>query len=188
MSEALDMALLDAEEKMEKAFNVTKEDLASIRTGRATPNIFNKLSVEYYGAQTPLPQMATISIPEARMAIIKPYDATQLQAIEKSIRDSDLGINPSNDGNIIRIVFPQLTEERRRELGKQARSRGEDAKVAVRNVRRKAKDDIDKLVKDGDIGEDEGSRAEKDLQHTTDKFVSGIDDLVKHKEAELLEV
>src|ERR1700744_6308163 len=125
---------------MEKAVQVPREELAGLRTGRATPNLFNRLLVDYYGTATPIPQIASVSVPEARMAIIKPYDASQLGAIEKSIRDSDLGVNPSNDGAIIRVVFPQLTEERRRELAKIARGKGEDAKVAIRSVRRHAKD------------------------------------------------
>jgi ribosome recycling factor len=132
--------------------------------------------------------MATINIPEARMAVIKPYDASQLQAIEKAIRDSDLGVNPGTDGIVIRVVFPQLTEQRRRELGKTARSKGEEAKVSIRNIRRKAKDTLDKMSKDGDAGEDEVGRAEKELQSLTDQYVAQVDDLVKHKEAELLEV
>lgn len=184
----IDDTLLDAEEKMEKAVTVVKEDLATLRTGRANPNMFGKITVDYYGAPTPLPQMATINVPEARMAIIKPYDASQLQNIEKALRDSDLGINPSSDGNLLRIVFPQLTEERRKDLGKQARSKGEDARVAVRNIRRRAKEELDRISKDGEAGEDEVGRAEKDLQTTTDKYVATIDELVKHKEAELLEV
>ncbi len=173
---------------MEKAVSVVKDDLSTLRTGRANPNIFARIVIDYYGAPTPLPQMASINMPEARMAIIKPYDASQLQAIEKAIRDSDLGVNPGTDGIVIRIVFPQLTEERRRELGKSARSKGEDAKVSVRNIRRRAKDVLDKLVKDGEVGEDEVGRAEKELQSLTDQYVGQIDELVKHKEAELLEV
>src|SRR5690606_9970669 len=143
------------EEKMEKAVSVVKDDLATLRTGRANPNSFARIMIDYYGAPTPLTQMASISVPEARMAVIKPYDASQLSAIGKAVRDSDLGVNPSNDGNLVRVVFPQLTEERRRDLGKQARGKGEDAKVSVRNIRRKAKDALDKLSKDGDAGEDE---------------------------------
>jgi ribosome recycling factor len=188
VSDEIDTALLDAEDRMEKAVVRVKEDLATLRTGRANPNTFNRVMIDYYGSPTPLPQMATITVPEARMAVIKPYDATQLQAIEKAIRDSDLGINPGNDGNIIRVVFPQLTEERRRDLGKQARGKGEDARVAIRNVRRRAKEELDRIVKDGEAGEDEVARAEKELQTLTDRFVASIDDMVKHKEAELLEV
>jgi ribosome recycling factor len=150
--------------------------------------MFARLHVDYYGAPTPVPQMATIQVPEARMAVIKPYDSSQLQAIEKAIRDSDLGINPSNDGTLIRVVFPQLTEDRRRELGKTARGKGEDARVSIRNIRRKAKEALDKLAKDGEVGEDEVARAEKELQSITDRYVASVDELVKHKEAELLEV
>ncbi len=186
----IDEALFDAEEKMEKAVTSAKDDLSTLRTGRANPNTFSRIQVEYYGAPTPLQQMATITVPEARMAIIKPYDMSQLQAIEKAIRDSDLGVNPSNDGIVLRILFPQLTEERRRELGKSARHKGEDARVAIRNIRRKTKEGIDKLVKDKDseVSEDDGARAEKELQAITDKYVATVDELVRHKEAELLEV
>jgi len=184
----IDETLFDAEEKMEKAVHVVKDDLATLRTGRANPNMFGRVVIDYYGAPTPLTQMATINIPEARMAVIKPYDAGQLQAIEKAIRDSDLGVNPGTDGIVIRVVFPQLTEQRRRELGKTARAKGEDAKVSIRNIRRKAKDALDKLSKDGDEGEDDVARAEKELQSLTDQYVAQVDELVKHKEAELLEV
>ncbi|TKV60550.1 ribosome recycling factor [Nakamurella flava] len=184
----IDETLFDAEEKMEKAVSVAKDDLATLRTGRANPNMFGRVSIDYYGAPTPLTQMATITIPEARMAVIKPYDASQLSAVEKAIRDSDLGVNPSTDGIVIRVVFPQLTEQRRRELGKTARAKGEDAKVSIRNIRRKAKETLDKLVKDGEVGEDDVTRAEKELQSTTDRYVGQVDELVKNKEAELLEV
>ncbi|MET0967477.1 MAG: ribosome recycling factor [Nakamurella sp.] len=184
----IDDTLFDAEEKMEKAVLVVKDDLSTLRTGRANPNMFGRIVIDYYGAPTPLTQMATINIPEARMAVIKPYDAGQLGAIEKAIRDSDLGVNPGTDGIVIRVVFPQLTEQRRRELGKTARGKGEDAKVSIRNIRRKAKDTLDKMSKDGDAGEDEVARAEKELQSLTDQYVAQVDDLVKHKEAELLEV
>lgn len=184
----IDEILFDAEEKMEKAVSVVKEDLSTLRTGRATAITFARVTVDYYGSPTPLPQMATITTPEARMAIVKPYDASQLHAVEKAIRDSDLGVNPSSDGNVLRVVFPQLTEERRRELGKVARAKGEDAKVAIRNVRRKAKEELDRLSKDGDAGEDEVGRAEKELQTITDRYTGQVDETVKSKEAELLEV
>jgi ribosome recycling factor len=184
----IDETLFDAEEKMEKAVTVAKEDLATLRTGRANPNTFSRIVIDYYGAPTPLQQMASITIPEARMAVIKPYDMSQLGSIERAIRDSDLGVNPSNDGVIIRIIFPQLTEQRRRDLGKTARAKGEDAKVSIRNIRRKAKETLDKMVKDGEAGEDDGNRAEKELQSVTDRYVGQIDELVRHKEAELLEV
>ena len=184
----IDEALFDAEEKMERAVSSAKEDLATLRTGRANPNMFGRITIDYYGAPTPLTQMASINIPEARMAVIKPYDASQLHAVEKAIRDSDLGVNPGTDGIVIRVVFPQLTEQRRRELGKTARHKGEEAKVAIRNIRRRTKDALDKLSKDGEVGEDDVTRAEKELQSLTDQYVGQVDDLVKHKEAELLEV
>ena len=141
----IDETLFDAEEKMEKAVSVAKDDLASVRTGRATPNMFSRVVVEYYGAMTPINQLASINVPEARMAVIKPYDAGQLQAIERAIRDSDLGVNPTNDGSLIRVVFPQLTEDRRRDLVKVARAKGEDAKVAIRNIRRRSKEELDRI-------------------------------------------
>ncbi len=184
----IDETLFEAEEKMEKAVSVAREELAGIRTGRANANAFARLSVDYYGAMTPIPQMATVNIPEARMAVIKPYDASQMGAIEKAIRDSDLGVNPTNDGQVIRIVFPQLTEERRKDLVKVARHKGEDAKIAIRSVRRHAKDSLDKLVKDGEVGEDDVHRAEGELDKLTSKYAAHVDDVVKNKEAELLEV
>jgi len=150
--------------------------------------MFGKIVVDYYGAPTPVPQMSSITVPEARMAVIKPYDNSQLSAIEKAIRDSDLGVNPTNDGSIIRVVFPQLTEERRRDLVKVARSKGEDAKVAIRNVRRRSKEELDRIAKDGEAGEDEVRRAEKELDDLTSQHVNGIDEAVKNKESELLEV
>lgn len=184
----IDETLFEAEEKMEKAVAVARDDLGTLRTGRASPTMFARLTVDYYGAPTPVPQMATITVSEARMAVIKPYDPSQLAAIEKAIRDSDLGVNPTNDGMIIRVLFPQLTEERRRELGKVARSKGEDAKVSIRNIRRHAKDQLDKIAKDGEAGEDDVTRAQKELDETTARYVSTVDEAVKHKEAELLEV
>lgn len=184
----IDETLFEAEEKMEKAVVVSRDDMAAIRTGRATPAMFSRITVEYYGAPTPLPQMATINIPEPRMATIKPYDATQLAEIERAIRDSDLGVNPGNDGTIIRVSFPQLTEERRREMVKVAKSKGEDAKVAIRNIRRTAKDALEKIKKHGEAGEDEVDRAEKELDALTGRYVAQVDEVVVHKESELLEV
>jgi ribosome recycling factor len=184
----IDEILFEAEEKMEKAVHVARDDLAGLRTGRANASAFARLVVDYYGAPTPIPQMATVNIPEARMAVIKPYDSSQLGAIEKAIRDSDLGVNPTNDGTIIRIVFPQLTEERRRDLVKVAKSKGEDAKVSVRSIRRHAKDALDKLVKDGESGEDDVHRAEAELDKLTGSYTGRIDDAVRSKESELLEV
>ncbi len=184
----IEETLFEAEEKMEKAVHVAREELGGLRTGRATPNSFARLVVDYYGAPTPIPQMASVNIPEARMAIIKPYDVAQLGAIEKAIRNSDLGVNPTNDGTFIRVVFPQLTEERRRDLVKVAKSKGEDAKVSIRSVRRHAKDALDRLAKDGEVGEDDVHRAVGELDKTTGKYTAQVDELVKHKEAELLEV
>ncbi len=184
----IDETLFEAEEKMEKAIVVARDELGGIRTGRATPNAFARLLVDYYGAPTPIPQLASVNIPEARMAVIKPYDASQLGAIEKAIRNSDLGVNPSNDGTIIRVVFPQLTEERRREMVRVAHRKGEDAKVSIRAVRRHAKDALDKLMRDGETGEDDVRRAEAELDKTTSKYTAHVDEIVKAKEAELLEV
>ncbi|MCU7822647.1 ribosome recycling factor [Kitasatospora sp. DSM 101779] len=184
----IEETLLEAEEKMEKAVAVAKDDFAAIRTGRAHPAMFNKIVADYYGALTPINQLASFSVPEPRMAVITPFDKSALRNIETAIRDSDLGVNPSNDGSIIRVVFPQLTEERRKEYIKVARGKGEDAKVSIRSIRRKAKDAIDKLIKDGEVGEDEGRRGEKELDDTTARYVAQIDELLKHKEAELLEV
>ncbi|MCW2594807.1 MAG: ribosome recycling factor [Pseudonocardiales bacterium] len=184
----IDEILFESEEKMEKAVHVARDDLSGLRTGRANASAFARLVVDYYGAPTPIPQMATVNVPEARMAIIKPYDAGQLGAIEKAIRDSDLGVNPTDDGTIIRVVFPQLTEERRRELVKVAKSKGEDAKVAVRSIRRHTKDALDKLVKDGESGEDDVHRAEVELDKLTARYTGTIDEAVRAKETELLEV
>jgi ribosome recycling factor len=184
----IDETLFDAEEKMEKAVHVAREELGGLRTGRATPSAFARLVVDYYGSPTPIPQMATVNVPEARMAVIKPYDPSQLTAIEKAIRDSDLGVNPTDDGQIIRVVFPQLTEERRRDLVKVARGKGEDAKIAIRSIRRHAKDALDKLAKDGEVGEDDVHRAEAELDKLTHRYTDGVDEAVKAKEAELLEI
>jgi len=184
----IDETLFEAEEKMERAIDFAKEEFAVIRTGRATPAMFSKIVIDYYGTPTPLTQMASIGIPEPRMALIKPYDAGQLSAMEKAIRDSDLGVNPGNEGTHIRIVLPQMTEERRREMIKVARHKGEEAKVAIRNVRRKAKEELERLVKDGESGEDDVRRAEKELEDVTHRYVAHVDEIVKHKEAELLEV
>ncbi len=184
----IDDTLLDAEERMEKAVVVAKDDFGGIRTGRATPGMFQKIVVEYYGAMTPVIQLASLTVPEPRMAVVTPYDKSSLGAIERAIRDSDLGVNPTNDGTVIRISFPQLTEERRREFIKVARSKAEDAKISIRNIRRKAKDELDRLIKDGETGEDQVVRAEKELDKTTSQYVAHVDELLKHKEAELLEV
>ena len=188
MSEQIDVILLDAEEKMDKAISVAREDFGTIRTGRATSAMFNKVVVDYYGAMTPVNQLASIQIPEARMIIISPYDKGSMGAIEKALRESDLGLNPNNDGDVIRINLPQLTEERRKEYIKIAKNKAEDARVSVRNIRRHAKDALDRLQKDGEAGEDDVRRAEKHLDEVTHKHVEHIDEILKHKEAEPLEV
>ncbi len=188
MSEQIDQILLEAEEKMDKAIVVAREDFATIRTGRANPAMFAKIVVDYYGTMTPLTQMAGFQIPEPRMIVIAPYDKGSFTGIEKAIRDSDLGVNPTSDGVVIRVSLPQLTEERRKEYIKVAKAKAEDARVSVRNIRRNAKDQMDKLQKDGEVGEDEVRRAEKALDDVTHKHVEHIDDILKHKEVELLEV
>ncbi|MEU4315024.1 ribosome recycling factor [Nocardia sp. NPDC024068] len=184
----IEEALFDAEEKMEKAVSVAKDDLGRIRTGRANPGMFSRVVVDYYGSPTPITQMSSITVPEPRMVVVKPYEQAQLGPIETAIRNSDLGVNPTNNGDILRISIPQLTEERRRELAKQARQKGEDAKVAIRNVRRKAMEELGRIQKDGEAGEDEVGRAEKELDKTTARYVGQVDELVKHKEGELLEI
>lgn len=184
----IDETLFEAEEKMEKAVGVLRDDLATIRTGRATPQMFSKIVVDYYGAPTPVNQLATLTVPEPRMAIISPYDKGSLTAVEKAIRDSDLGVNPTSDGNIIRVTFPQLTEERRRDLIKVARAKAEDGRIAIRNVRRHAKEALDKLAKDGETGKDDVERAEKELEKTTHRYVESVDEALRSKESELLEV
>jgi ribosome recycling factor len=184
----IDETLLEAEEKMEKAVGVAKEDFATIRTGRATPAMFAKVLVNYYGTPTPVNQLASFQTPEARMVLITPYDKSSLREVERAIRDSDLGVNPTNDGTVIRVVLPQLTEERRREYAKIARHKAEDARISIRNVRRHAKEALDRLARDGEVGEDDVMRAEKELEKVTARYVGAVDDLLKHKEAELLEV
>jgi ribosome recycling factor len=184
----IEETLLEAEEKMDKAVEVAKEDFASVRTGRANPGLYNKVLVDYYGSPTPLQQLASFAIPDARTILITPFDKTALRDIERALSDSEVGANPSNDGNVIRITIPELTKERRKEYVKIVKTKGEDAKVSIRNIRRKAKETLDRLVKDGEAGEDEGTRAEKELDSLTKAHVDGIDELLKRKEAELLEV
>ncbi len=186
----IDEILLEAEEKMDKAVEVAKEDFAAIRTGRANAAMFNKITVDYYGSPTPLQQLASFNVTEARTILISPpFDKSSMQGgIEKALRDSDLGVNPTNDGNVIRVTLPALTQERRKEFVKLAKSKAEDARVSVRNVRRRAKDELDRLVKDGEAGEDEVVRAEKELEAVTKRHVELIDALLSSKESELLEV
>jgi ribosome recycling factor len=184
----IDDTLLEAEEKMDKAVVVAKEEFGGIRTGRAHPAMFSKITAEYYGTQTPLNQLASFHMPEPRMVVIQPFDKSSMGAIEKAIRNSDLGVNPSNDGAIIRVSFPELSEERRREYIKIARHKAEDSRVSIRNIRRHAKDSLDKLVKGGEAGEDDGHRAERELDDLTHTYITQVDELLKRKEAELLEV
>jgi len=184
----IDDTLLEAEEKMDKAIEVAKEDFATIRTGRANPAMFTRILVEYYGSPTPLQQLASFATPEARTILISPFDVSSLSAVERALRDSDLGVNPSNDGKTIRVVLPQLTEERRRDYVKLARHKAEDARISVRNIRRKAKDELDRIAKDGEAGEDEVARAEKELEALTKRHVDLVDQVLTHKESELLEV
>jgi ribosome recycling factor len=180
--------LLEAEEKMEKAVVVAKEDFAAIRTGRAHPAMFNKIVADYYGAMTPINQLASFSVPEPRMAVVTPFDKSALRNIEQAIRDSDLGVNPTNTGENLRVVMPELTEERRKEYIKLAKAKAEDGRVSVRNIRRHAKHTLERGQKDGEVGEDEVNGAEKRLDGMTKKHVDEIDELLKHKESELLEV
>lgn len=184
----IDETLLDAEEKMNKAIEVAREDFMTIRAGRATASMFSKILVEYYGTPTPIQQVASIAIPEARTAVVTPFDKTALGAVERAIRDSDLGVNPSNDGVVIHVPFPQLTEERRKEYIKVAKTKAEDSRISLRNIRRSAKEALEKLAKDGEVGKDDVARAEKALEELTSKSVTHIDDLLKNKEVELLEV
>jgi ribosome recycling factor len=184
----IDDTLFEAEEKMDKAVTVAREDFSIIRTGRAHPNMFNKVTVEYYGTQTPVNQLASFHVPEPRMVVIQPFDKGSLGAIERAIRNSDLGVNPNNDGAIIRIVLPELTQERRREYIKTARHKAEDGRVAIRNIRRHAKDTLNKMIKAGDAPEDDVHRAERELDELTRTYEGQVDELLKNKEAELLEV
>ncbi len=180
--------LKDADQKMAKAVEVTREEFAAIRAGRASPSMFSKLTVDYYGTPTPIQQLAGFTSQEARIILVQPYDIGSLPAIERAIRDSDLGVNPSNDGKLIRCVFPELTEERRKEYIKIAKTKAEDGRIAVRNIRRNAKQALEKLEKDGEVGKDDVTGAEKRLDASTKKSTDQIDDMLKHKEAELLEV
>jgi ribosome recycling factor len=173
---------------MSGAVDHTKAEFAKIRTGRANPALITDLRVEYYGAPTPLQQLAGVSVPEPRMLLVTPYDQSALKAIERAIATSDLGLNPSNDGKVIRVVFPELTEERRKEFVRLARERAEEGRVSIRNVRRHGKSDIARLREESEIGEDDERRADKALQDLTDRYVAEVDTLLRHKEKELLEV
>ncbi len=184
----VEAVLEDSREKMAKAVGHTQTDFGSVRTGRAAPVLVEKLKIDYYGTDVPLQQVAGIQVPEARLMVITPYDKSSLKTIEKAIQQSDLGINPSNDGTVIRLVFPALTEQRRKELVKVVHHKAEDGRVAVRNVRRSARKDLEALEKDGEISSDELDRAEKDLEKLTHEHVAEIDRLLEHKEKELLSV
>ena len=184
----VDAVLDDSRDKMAKAVAHTQADFSTVRTGRAMPALVEKLRVEYYGSEVPLQQLAGIQVPEARLMVITPYDKSSLKAIEKAIQNSDLGINPGNDGIVIRLTFPQLTAERRKELVKVVHHKAEEGRVAVRNLRRAARKDLEGLEKDGDISSDELDRAEKELDHLTHEFVAEVDRLLQHKEQELLSV
>ena len=180
--------LRDADQKMSKAVEVAREEFAAIRAGRANPSMFAKLTADYYGTPTPIQQLAGFTAPEARIIMVQPYDMGAMAAIEKAIRESDLGVNPSNDGRVIRCVFPELTEERRKEYIKVAKTKAEDGRVAIRNLRRTAKQNLEKLEKDGEVGKDDVVGAEKRLDGLTKQHTDAVDEMLKNKEAELLEV
>ena len=178
----------DCRERMRKAVTHLQEEFGGVRTGRASPAQVEKLKVDYYGTETPLQQLAGFSVPEPRVLVIQPYDKGAMKAIEKAIQQSDLGINPGNDGQVIRLAFPPLTEERRKELIKLVHHRGEEARVAVRNIRRHSKEELEKLEREGAISEDDLVRSERELQKVTDKHIAEIDEVVAHKDAELKEI
>jgi ribosome recycling factor len=186
--EMREMIVAECHEKMAKAIGHLKEEFGAVRTGRASPMHVDRLRVDYYGSEVPLQQIAGVSVPEPRMLVISPYDKSAIKAIEKSIQASDLGITPSNDGNVIRLVFPQLTEERRKELVKVVKHQAEEGKVAIRNVRRQTRQELEALEKDGDLSRDELERVEKELEGFTAKAVAEIDEILGHKERELLEI
>ncbi len=188
MSEMTDELLADAKERMSKAVESTVTQFGSVRTGRANPHILDRVMVDYYGAQTPIKQLATISAPEARLLTVTPYDKTAMKNLEKAIRDADLGLNPSNDGNIMRLSVPELTEDRRRDLVKVARHIAEEGRISIRNVRRDVMHDLRELKSEGDVGADEEKRAESELQKLTDERIAELDGFLKAKEAEILEV
>lgn len=185
---AIEDFLVDCELRMDKSIGATRVEFNSVRTGRASAALLDRITIDYYGTPTPLSNMATISAPEARLLSIQPYDATQIKPIEKAIQESDLGLMPSNDGKLIRLPIPSLTEERRKELVKVVRRYAEDGKIAIRNVRRDVMKHLEELVKDGTVGDDEERRAEAQVQKLTDEHVKKLDELLKHKEAEIMEV
>ena len=188
MSELTDELLADAKEQMQKAVEATDVQFGTVRTGRASPALLDRIVVDYYGSPTPLKQLATINVPEARLLTVQPFDASSMKNIEKAIRESDVGLNPSNDGKIMRLSIPELNEERRRELVKVARGIAEDGRVRIRGVRRDVMQDLKELKDSGDVGADEEQRAEKDVQKLTDEAIAQLDANLKSKEAEILEV
>ena len=188
MSELTDELIEDARERMARSVEATVNNFGTVRTGRANVHLLDRVMVDYYGAQTPLRQLATLQAPEARLLTVTPYDKTAMKAVEKAIRDSDIGLNPSNDGNIIRLSVPELTEERRKELVKTARHIAEEGRVGIRNVRRDVMHDLRELKSEGDVGADDEKRAEAELQKLTDEKVAELDGILKGKEAEILEV
>jgi len=183
-----DVLLDEAEERMTKSVDSCRNELATVRTGRASPHLLDRIIVDYYGADTPLKQLANVAATDARLLTLTPYDKNAIGLIEKAIQESDLGLTPSNDGNVIRLQIPDLTEERRREMVKVVHGVGESGKVSIRNVRRDVMHDLREMKKDGDIGEDDERRAESELQRLTDDAVNGIDEALKAKEAEIMEV
>jgi ribosome recycling factor len=186
--ELIDELLEDAKGRMAKSVESSRNELATVRTGRASPHLLDRIVVDYYGSPTPIKQLANVAATDARLLTVTPFDKGAIGGIEKAIQESDIGLTPSNDGNLIRLQIPEMTEERRREMVKVVHGVAEEGRVAIRNVRRKAKEQLDRLVKDGEAGEDDGRRAEKELDDVTHRYVSVVDELVKHKEAELLEV
>ena len=188
MSELIDELLADASERMAKSVEATQVDFGSVRTGRANPSLLDRVVVDYYGAQTPLKQLATISAPEARLLTVQPFDKSSIKAIEKAILESDVGLTPNNDGKLIRLVIPELTEERRRQLVKVVRNIAEEGRIAIRNVRRDVLHELKRAEKEGELSRDELKRAEDEVQKLTDAEVKTIDDLMARKEAEVLEV
>ena len=185
---AIEEFLVDATRRMDKSIESTRHEFNSVRTGRASAALLDRIMIDYYGTPTPLKNLATIGTPEARLLTVQPFDPTSLKSIEKAIQESDLGLQPSNDGKLIRLPIPPLTEERRKELVKVVRRYAEDGKVAIRNVRRDVMRHLEELVRKGDVGDDEERRAENQVKKLTDEHTKSIDDLLKHKEAEIMEV
>lgn len=184
----IETALLEADEKMDKSIDVLRNEFAKIRSGRANPELFTSLMVDYYGAPTPLQQLASVTVPEARMVVISPYDRSSMKDIERAIQEADLGVNPTDDGQVLRVNMPALTEERRKEYVRLARSKAEDCRISIRSIRRTAKDELERIKKDGDAGEDEVERGEKELEALTKRFTDQVDDLLEGKEADLMEI